>query len=73
MKVTKITAFEADDESLWATEMEAIEQNITEGLKKIGLTAEDGYTVRQQKLKTWFKENKSVVRYILNNINKIEF
>jgi len=72
MKVTKLTAFQADDESLWTTESEAVEQNINIALDDMNISPDDSYSTRQTKLKVWFKNNKTSVRFILNNINKLE-
>jgi hypothetical protein len=72
MKVTKVTAFRADDETLWSTESDAVEQNINNALINIDFSSDDTHSSREQKLKVWFKNNKADVRFILNNIDKLK-
>jgi hypothetical protein len=65
MKVEKTTAYRSENESLWETEKEAIENNIDSLISEIDTF--DIYTG----VKAWFKKNPKSVKYILANINKI--
>lgn len=66
MRVTKVTGYEAADGSLWETEREAIDCNINTCLDKLS------HKPDQHEIKTWLRDNKTDIRYILSNIDKME-
>lgn len=72
MKVTLVDAFQSDDGNLWETEKEAIEANISECINKIDLSSNLTYSQIEDKIKLWMRNEKAAVRYVLNNINKID-
>ncbi len=72
MKVTLVDAFQSDDGSLWETEKEAIDSNITECINKINISSGDTYSQIEDKIKFWLRDEKVSVRYVLKNINKID-
>lgn len=72
MKITKITAYKADDESLWETEKEAVQQNVQSILDEIDFRAEDSGIAAERKLLKWIRDEKAKVRYVIKNINNIE-
>ncbi len=71
MKVVQVKAFKANDGCVFEDEREAIEQNINEIIDKTGIVADDTYTIRNNKMKHWAKDNQKDIRYLLANINKI--
>ena len=72
MNITKVTAFKSNDGSLWETEKEALADNVETALSKMDICSNDTYTVIMDKLKNWFINNKSDVRYVLKNIDKLD-
>jgi hypothetical protein len=71
MKVSVIKAFQSNDGCIWETEEEAVNQNIDECLDIMEISHGDSYGTIREKLKKWFKDHPSQVRYVRNNIHKL--
>ncbi len=69
MKVEKISAFRSDNEQVWETEKQAIESNIDDIVVKLFDVSDNP---NHFQVKEWIKDNKKEIRYILNNIDKID-
>lgn len=68
MKVEQVKAFKSDDGCIWETEVEAIDQNIENCIVSLfEISREPSYN----DIKLWIKQNKVKVKYILNNVNKL--
>ena len=71
MKVTKTTAFIAEDECLYATETEAINSNIIDCINLIdhdcGGSGSGSSSLRDD-IVDWFRNHPKAVRYVLANI-----
>lgn len=69
MKVTKIVAFKSNDDSLWETESEAINDNINQLIDEtLHHSCESSDSDIVNDVKAWIKNYPKDVRYILNNI-----
>lgn len=71
MNVTQIKAYKANDGCIYETEAEAIAQNIEECIGSSEISHGDSYSCMVEKLRTWFRDHKKDVRYILKNIDKV--
>jgi hypothetical protein len=72
MKITLIKAFRSNDGCIWESEKDAIQQNIDECFGKTNISTTDTYTAIKDKVLLWIHNNPKDVRYILNNIDKID-
>lgn len=68
MKITKTTAFIAEDECLYATESEAINSNITDCINLIDHNCNSDSGSLHDDIIEWFKDHPKEVRYVLTNI-----
>lgn len=66
MKVEKVLAYKSSDGSIYLTEKEAVNDNITT------LMANANVIDLEIELKKWFKEKPKDIKYILANIDKID-
>ena len=73
MKVTKITAFKANDGTLWEKESEAINDNINELINEnLHHSCEGSNSNLTNDVKTWIRDYPREVKYILANIKHAE-
>lgn len=71
MKVKKVIAWRSDDDCIWTTEEEAIDQNIDQCIERCDITNNMTYTDIKLSIRKWLKNHKSSVRYVLANIDKV--
>lgn len=68
MKVTKTTAFIAQDECLYVTESDAINSNITDCIDLIDHDCGSGSSSLRDDIIDWFRNHPKEVKYVLANI-----
>jgi hypothetical protein len=71
MKVTKVNAFKSNDDSLYATEQEAINDNIDMAIDLIDHSCEGSSNLRQE-IRDWFRNYPKEIRYIQSTIKKVD-
>jgi hypothetical protein len=72
MKVNKIQAFQDHNEGLHYDEKDAIEANIDICIEGIEHNCENSESSLNRDIKVWAYNNPAQLRYILNNIQKID-
>ena len=71
MKVTKVNAFKSNDDSLYATEQEAINDNINMAIDLIDHNCEGSTGNLRQEVRDWFRSYPREIKYILANIKNV--
>lgn len=72
MNVEKITAFKANDDSIWEKEEEAINQNIEDIIRdNLSHDCENSDGQIRQEILLWFRDYPKDIKYIQTNIKKL--